>query len=237
MTSTSNKPLECLISEACEEQQTNSLTSRDRNRLLRYVQRSSLLLPSTHPNYLEALNRTYEWLLRHLHEFQAKPSEDLETTFFRWINNHLSWRLKDLRTVSNSTYSLDQVMGRDHDSETYLEQTGETGWQAPTLEGLDALLLQDNHEAVQRLFARFEGYVATDPEGRLQACHPRRYPECNAQALCQQVLLYFPQKQLRTISREFGINEQTLYSHWEKKCKPLLRDILRELGYKPEGED
>ena len=231
------KTLEGLIFNACEEQQTASLTSLHCNRLLGYVQRSSLLLYSSHPNYLEALNLTHGWLLRHLLEFQAKPSEDLETTFFRWINNHLSWRLRDLRTVSTSTYSLDQAMVRDKDSETYLEQTGETGWQAPTLEGLDALLLQDNNEAVQRLFAWFEGYIATDPEGRLQTCHPRRYPECNAQSLCQQVLLYSPQKQLRTISREIGINEQTLYSHWEKKCKPLLRDILRELGYKPEGED
>jgi hypothetical protein len=227
------KTLECLIAEAREESQAASLTTVCRNRLLRYVQRSPQLLHSSHSNYLEALNLTYTWLLRHLDTFSQKAGEELETTFFRWVNGHLKWRIKDLRAELSSTYSLDQAMGQDSESETYLDQTVETGWQAPTLEGLDALLLQDDQEAIQEIFAQFEHYVSADPEGRLQACHPRRYPECNAQALCQQVLLHSPQKQLRTISREVGINEQTLYSHWEKKCKPLLRDILWELGYRP----
>ncbi|NEP44104.1 MAG: hypothetical protein F6K35_34710, partial [Okeania sp. SIO2H7] len=78
-----------------------------------------------------------------------------------------------------------------------------------------------------------EQYIREDPEGELGNCHPRHHPNCNCQQLAIELLLEEPPKRISHISRELEVNNQTLYSHWKKKCLPILQKIALKFGENP----
>ncbi len=193
------------------------------------------------PDYfLDALNRTWEWVCREFHRFEPR-SDSIRQDLLRWINAYLYWRLKDLAPGQSLPWlSLDGVPPGKYGEQitSWLDRLSDAGelmvGHPPTaLSGLDVYLEQQQQTAQQDFVLKLELYIETDPEDRLRQCHPRRYPQCNGQVLSQRLCLKEPPDKLARIAREFGINYQSLVSHWKLKVLPLLRTIAIELGYSP----
>lgn len=202
------------------------------NCLLITVQKLPKLLKSSHIYYLEALDKTFEWLCKNICKFEP-PLEDsrpFEQGLTRWINAYLRYRVKDVNKPTSNDISFDQPMSQDDENFTLLDLLPETP-KTPNLDNIERYIEQWQKENTEKIFLKFEIYVEQDKKRRLRNCHPTEYPDCHCQMLCQRILLQNPPEKMAAISREFDINYQTLRSHWNRNCKPLLQDILQELGY------
>ncbi|WP_413166888.1 hypothetical protein ACL6C3_09320 [Capilliphycus salinus ALCB114379] len=227
-----------LIAKICNDPTCIQGSERKRllNCLLITVQKLPKLLKSSHIYYLEALDKTFEWLCRSICKF--KPSLDdsrpYEEGLTRWINAYLRYRIKDLTTPKPEPInrSLDETIYQDDESlKTLLDILSTTSSEIPTIDGLDEYIERLQKEKNKNTFLEFEIYVEKDLERRLRNCHPREYPDCNCQMLCERILLQNPPEKMSVLSRELGINYKTLVAHWNRRCKPLLQEILLELGY------
>lgn len=196
------------------------------NRLLAIVPQLTGIYRSSHPDYLQALNLSYEWMCRHIDRFQAR-SPDIEKDFVRWFNGYLKWRIRDLY-APNSQYDERRVnltpdANRGTDPlENVPDPKTSLGW-------LDAEIVRLQREQRQRRGLAVWQYVEEDPQSELANCHPRLAPSCNCQLLAVRLLLAQPPGKIADIAREFSVNNRTLYSHWKRKCLPLLQDIADRL--------
>lgn len=235
MMMTTDEQLQKLIARICGNPKPKLLERRRAmNRLLSAIQKLPGLLKSSHLDYLEALDLTWEWLSRHVCEFEPRLHESMQTSLVRWINGYLSWRIRDLyRREERNQCSLDDPIDNSKDNPiTWLEQMSDNN--IPVLSGIDGYFEQLQNQERQNISLKLELYIEEDPEKKLRSCHPLKYPDCHCRFLSQRLLLQNPPARFADISRELGINYQTLKSHWEKKCKPLLQEIATALGYQRE---
>jgi hypothetical protein len=194
------------------------------------------------PDYLDALNRTWEWLSREINNFQPRPNSSIRSDLVKWVNGYLYWRLRDAATSRASEWqSLDEPV-YEFDSAnrvTALDQLSDQGYlvgqgnSTPTLDGLERYLNQLEQQSEQQFVNRLEDYIERDPEERLRQCYPRKRPECNGQMLSQRRCLKDPPDSLAELAREFDMHYQTMVSHWKLKVVPLLQEIAIELGHQP----
>jgi len=234
---THSDPFQTLIDRICNIPDPQSLArQRAMNRLLAKLQKLPGLTKTSHPDYPEALDRTWEWVSRDICKFELRSGRSMEAALVTWINGTLYWRIKDLAPIEDYTqYRLDKTMDSSGESKTtQLDLVSETHLGSPTLSGLDGHIERLRQQKIQRVALDLEDYIYTDPEGTLRQSHPRKHSDCNCQFLSQRLLLKEPRDRAATLSRELDINYQTLKSHWEKKCKPLLQSIARDLGYQTE---
>ena len=208
------------------------------NRLLIAMQRLPGLVRSRHLDYLEALDRTWEWVSRDICRFQQRPHLSIQEGLVKWINGYLYWRIRDLAGVEIAGQErLDKAIGNAVGDRpiTRLDQISEGDSQkVPMLSSLDAHIEIMKTQAKRNIAFSLEQLIEEDPEGELRSCHPRKHPQCNCQVLSQRVLLKHPPDKFSTISRDLDVNYQTMKSHWEKKCKPLLQKLAGDLGYSTE---
>lgn len=234
-----DEQLRQLIAAMCQHPDQSQEWRRAMSRLLIVVQGlpefRKYSRPSCPDYFLDALNRTWEWLSRNIRNFTLRTSS-IREDLVRWIDSYLYWRIKDLAQPNSLTeYSLDRTT-KDSDgleTTTKLEQLSTS-----TLSGLDAHIEQLLWQSQQRLVLSLELYIEQDPERKLRNCYPRKHPECNCQLLSQRLLSIFkdPPDKLADVAREFNINYQTLTSHWKQKGIPLLQKIAIELGYQQNVE-
>lgn len=86
------------------------------------------------------------------------------------------------------------------------------------------LTFQNKH-----LANRIEKYIETDPEGRLQKCHPEGYPQANCQAYAIRRFIKQPKDTLKVLIEDWKIPEGTLQAFvGRKKYRKLLREIITE---------
>ncbi len=195
------------------------------NRLLILIQQLPGLYRSSHPDYPEAFNRTLEWVSQNLKSFVAR-SPSVEKSLVIWINGYLRWRVRDLYASDRLYESLDRPLSNDEgESSTLGEQLAAT-----TLSLLELKIAELQEAKRQSQGRAIEKYIREDPEKQLAKCHLRKYPECNCQLLAIELLLEEPPNKISNISRELKIGNQTLYSHWKKKCLPILQEIARSFG-------
>jgi hypothetical protein len=157
----------------------------------------------------------------------------------------------EYRKLKKQPFSLDNLLSQDGQGDTHLEQVsnedlvGKNSY--PTISLLDELIEIEDQSIGSQLWQ----YINADPEGKLRGCYPsekidkerkgnqpenmRPRPDVNCQVLAQRLQLKEPPEQLSEIARELGISDQTLYSHWKRRCLPLLREIAINFGYKPEA--
>lgn len=222
-----------LIEEVCQSQPLKPQRRKALNRLLIELQRLPGLKRSQHPEYLDALNQTWEWVNNSICSQFNWDKPDVQQRLVQWLNSYLFWRIKDrLAPNQKAAMSLDAPIGEGHTD--FLSGLSETGLVTPTRHGLDGYIDRLEQEQQQNIALLLEKYIETDPEGKLQTCYPKGHPECNCQTLAQRVLLQNPPEKFATIAREYDINYQTLKSHWERNCRPLLQAIALELGYQRE---
>ena len=226
-----DKYLQNLAIEVCRHPTGSPERQKALNRLISYLQRLPELLHSNHPDYLEALNRTWEWFSKNICRTFKPLRDSFQKSLAIWINGYLYWRIRDL-TSPQLHLSLDAVIRGSDSLETHLDQLPKDP-KALTLSGLDMYLARLENHQLQTLVSQLENYIEQDPDNRLKRCHPRNYPNCHCQFLAQRLLLKNPPDRLACISRELGINDRTLRSHWKNRCLPLLQTITQELGYSP----
>ena len=224
-----------LITEVCQHPLKSLKRRKAMNRLLLELQQLPGLGKSSHPDYLEALNRTWEWTSRSICQEFYLNNPSIQKRLVQWINSYLYWRIKDRYSPDErAPLSLDATIGGDETETTFLEQLSETGFNVPTRSGFDAYIEQIEREQQQSISLALERYIEEDPEGKLENCHPKARPDCNCQLLSQRLLLKSPPDKLAGIAKELGIKYQTLNSHWKRNCLPLLQEVAKELGYQPE---
>lgn len=236
-----DEQLRQLIAEVCQSPLRSLKRRKAINHLFVAIQQLPGLGKSSHPDYLEALNRTWEWVNRSIcQEFDlAKPL--IPQRLVQWINSYLYWRIKDLYSASGGSLTKQRLRERSLDEliheeagTSLLEILAETNFSAPTRSGLDGYIEQIEKEQQQYIGLKLERYIEEDLEGRLLNCHPKEHPNCHCQLLSQRMLLKSPPDKLMTIATELGIKYQTLTSHWKRNCLPLLQSIASELGYQRE---
>ena len=226
--------LEVLIENSLDPSMTREQKQRAQNRLLLYIQNSPMLYKASHIEYLDALDRAFEWLLRHLDEFKPRPNMSVEKSFFKWFNTTLGKRVLDLKEHrKNKTLCLDS-MSNSAQNVSWIEQMSDSNSATPKLSGLDGHIEQLKKAKEIIIIDELEQYVDSDPEDKLKSLHPRSRRECNCQILSQEVLFKDPPEKFSTLSKKLDINYQTLKSHWEAKCKPCLQQIAHSLGYSPD---
>lgn len=228
-----DKTLRQLIVQVCQHPQQSLQRRLLMNRLLIHLQQLPLG-QSSHPDYLDALNRTWEWVNRSLCEKFDPNSPNLQKRLTQWIDSYLYWRIRELyHSNSKSSGRLDIELFSGS-SLSLIDSLPDRADFALTRSGLDGYIEQLERQQTQNIGEQLERYIQSDRENRLKSLHPKDYPQCNCQFLSQRLLLQYPPAKYTQLARELGINPQTLISHWKRKCLPLLQEIVQGLGYKPD---
>ncbi|MDB9313360.1 hypothetical protein PN462_09640 [Spirulina sp. CS-785/01] len=214
-----------LIGEICQLSLRSPKRRKLMNRLLGELQHLPQLRKSTHPDYLAALNQTWVWVNTYLCEQFDASLPDVPTRLAQWINAYLFWRIKDLYGQRGKEVSLNEARGEQE----WLDLLPETGFKSPSLTGLDRYIEQLEQQQQEDYGIQLRNYITTDPEGKLQSCHPKQYSQANCQVLLQRHLLKQPPDKISTIARDLEINYQTLNSHWKRNCLPLLRTLANDI--------
>ncbi len=224
-----------LITAACQKPDGSQQRQKAMQRLLIELQQLPGLLKSSHPDYLEALNQTWEWLSRNICKTFDLHTPSIQESLVKWINGYLRWRISDLlypRTAKTpKPLSLDQPIGDPEEGTTLLAQLSQTGLNTPTLSGLDGYIEQLQRETIQRLGLKLESYIQQDPLGKLRNCYPRTHPNCNCHLLSQKRYLQDPPNTFDEIAQQLNMKSTQVTNHWYSRCKPLLQGIAQDLGY------
>lgn len=223
-----------LIDEVCRYPDPCRERQKALNRLLIAIQQLPGVYKSSHQDYPQALNRTWEWVSCKIGEFEPRPPS-VQQSLVTWINGYLKWRIKDLYALDNQySISLDQsINNQDGDQRTLLDQLPDSQFTTPSLDLLEIKIVQIQEAERQRLGQQVRQSIEQDKKRKLRDSHPRKHPECNCHLLTKRLLLQQPPQKIADIAREFNVSNQTLYSHWKNNCIPLLQDIGRNFGYPP----
>ncbi|HAG80103.1 MAG TPA: hypothetical protein DCL61_02805 [Cyanobacteria bacterium UBA12227] len=226
-----------LIEATCQQPDGSLKRRRAMHRLLIELQRLPGLFKSSHPDYLQALNQTLEWIGRYICRDFEHRSQSLQQSLVNWINGYLYWRIRDIHSLDASNpISLDTLIGDSEYGTPLVDQLSETGLNTPTLSGLDGHIERLQQQKIQRLGLKMERYIQQDPEKKLQNCYPRTYPNCNCQLLSQKRYLKDPPDTFQEITQQLNMPLRQLTNHWYGRCKPLLQEIAKDLGYRPHEE-
>lgn len=190
------------------------------DRLFRKLQLSPKLSKVSHPYYLQAQNKTWLWLNKHLHEFNPQRSP-IQASLVTWVNGHLRYRIQDLYTSKNSknqnTLPLED-----------LETSGFYG----CLDALDLEIERIDREEKQALVRDIANYFQGDPQQELRNSHPRNRPDCNCQIIAQKLLLDESPAKMATIARQLNIKEQTIRSFWRRTGFSKIKKIAVKIAEK-----
>ncbi len=222
--SAKDKKLCELILIAYEYSPTTSQWKQAIKRLLIELQKSPGLYKSSHPDYLEALNKTWQWFIKNLPNFEPRCSS-IEGSLLIWINRYLWYQILTLYGRNSQPFiPLDSVLNTKEPN-------------LITCEGIENYIEKIEQEKKQRFATKLKRYIEKDPEGKLQQCHPQKHPNCNCQSVGKRLLLQQTPDKMTAIAREFNINIQTINSFWKRKGLPLLRAIALELAATQGDED
>jgi hypothetical protein len=198
------------------------------NQFLIICQNSLKLIKSNHPDYPEALNKTWDWLGKNIQNFQPTSSSCKES-LQRWINGYLYWRIKDLPTITDpAVLPLDQTIG-DENGSTFLDIIVD---ETQGISLLDKLIAAEERQEIQNIVEKIRIYVEKDPDNILKNFYPKGYSQCNCQLLIKRLIFTEPPDTIADIAREFDIKYQTLNTCWQHTKRPNCRKILKEIAYK-----
>src|SRR4028119_89342 len=162
-----DRRLSALIAEVRHNPANSRKWRTAMNKLLLQIQQLPGVKKSNHPNYPEALNRTFEWVSREIANFEPR-SPSVSKSFVNWINGYLGWRIKDLYSPDqDAPISLDAPTAVDAGETTRLELLPDF-----TLSGLDGMIESAQKETTQRIGLKLELYIEQDPEGKLRNSYP-----------------------------------------------------------------
>jgi hypothetical protein len=205
-----------LILTICSQPRDSLQRRKSMERLLLKVQRLPNLSKSFHPDALEAVNKTWEWLDNNLHNFHPRSSP-IRDSLVTWINGYLRYRIRDLYAAKpKNMVSLDIRECRQ--------------FYHPCLGSFDAYIEQLEAEENQSLARNIAQYINRDPDAKLRKCYPKNRPDCNCQIIVQRLFLQQSPEKLSAIARQLNINTQTIHSFWRRTGFPKVRAIALEIA-------
>jgi hypothetical protein len=138
-----DEQLRDLIDEVCRYKDPSPERQKALNRLLMVIQQLPAIYKSSHQDYPQALNLTWEWVSRTIHTFEPRSSS-LQQSLVTWINGYLKWRIRDLYAPDNQySISLDQSISNDEGNQTTrLEQLPDRQFTTVTLDLLEIKIVQ-----------------------------------------------------------------------------------------------
>jgi|GEM_PF-5955160 len=115
--------------------------------------------------------------------------------------------------------SIDTPIG-ENEEETLVDVVLTTGGDCgQTLNEIEKQELENQSTLRQKILE----YIKEDPQKKLMRSHPTNKLECNCKYLIEQVKKNGHNKQtFAQIARDFNINYQTLKSHYNRKCLPMI---------------
>jgi hypothetical protein len=226
-----------LIQEICHNSLESCQSRKAINKLLLELQHLPGLYKSSHPDYLDALNQTWLWVIKNICEQFKLDVNSIEKRLTTWINSTLKWRIKDLYIKyykdQKMTDTLDKYVGNE-DITTLLEFLADNGITTPARNDLDFLIDEIERQEKENISQKIEDYINNDPEQLLTNCHPKHNPQANCQILSQRLLLKEPPDKMSHLATDLNINNQTLNSHFKRNCLKQLQTIAKQLGYNHE---
>ena len=208
-------------------QQESNLTRRQKslNRLLILIQQLPGIYRVSHQDYPEAYNRTLMWVCKNIDRFEPQADSTVKSMVI-WINGYLKWRVRDLYTADNRYDPHLINPGNSDRAEDLITNIADP---QVSLSLLDTKIAQMQGEKTQQRGDAIAEYLRQDTGNRLTPVHPRQHPQCNCHCLAIRLLLTQPPEKVSEIARDLQVNNQTLYSHWKKKCLPLLQEIAQSI--------
>ena len=239
--------------------QVRQPTARGRKRaigqLLALIPKLPGIRRDSHPDYLEALNTVLKYVQDRIELFRCDldetPPDEVRCRFVAWVNGQLKYRILDLyrrKREPLNVLSLDAPLSRDRPELTLADcvvvPAGTETGDSLRLDGIEALIDQQQRRIVQRQGLLVELYIERDPEGRLSGCRGIKEPQLNCQVLARSILLQTrgdrverqaAEKKVtwRAIAQQLQTNEQTVHSHWKRRCHPMLQLIAQEICADP----
>ncbi|MBV6625436.1 MAG: hypothetical protein KI793_21330 [Rivularia sp. (in: Bacteria)] len=189
--------------------------------------------------YDDALNTTADDITKNLERYiknygfdivKAEP-ENIRRCFVKCHKMIIIGDLQDKWKNRNSKYQPkfvnDELFGQ-HRSITRGEMIRDTERLSP----IEQAIFDDNKHQQKLLW----DYVRQDPEEILRNCYSKKYPNCTCWELCKRRFLNEPKGEtLKEIAQALGIESlRTVKSHFDRRCKPLLKEIGKKFGF--EGE-
>jgi len=212
--------------------------------LLKLIPRLQGIYRVSRGDYPDALNRALEGISvfrgnvcgHGIRQFVNKYHLDLENDepavvrqcFVRRFNRIIRIKIAEIYNEKEDVLSLNVTIG-DGDT-TLVDKQSDPN----TGDVIDKRIEEEDRTETQRFYRELRRYLEKDPENKLRQCHPRGYPQSNCQELVKRRLLKKPPDKWEDIAQELKTPYGTVTSHWHRRCKPLLREIALELGYKPE---
>lgn len=222
-----------LIATVCERPKGSREWHKALNQLLSDIQNLPKLERSNHPEYPEVVNDTLLLVGEKIQEFQPSSSSSISNSLAAWINYKLRhyYRVRELyQNAPTNSISIDHQTSTEVGSRDLAKSLSDP-YPSTIWELEDEIQQWQQQQTIESIGKNVWQYIEQDPEGKLRNCHPRKCPECNCQLLSQRLLLKNPPDKLADIVREYGVNDQTLRSHWRLKGIPLLQEIATELKY------
>jgi hypothetical protein len=238
-----DQQIQQLLQIICHHPNSTDLVRRKAlNRLLMLVQQLPGLYRSYHQDYPQALSLTWEWLSRNIHKLEPyldQPPPLVRQWLVVRINGYLKWRIRDLYAPDNpKLISLDRPIEDGEGNQTTLKDLlPDPSCQPLRLDLLELQIAkwQEMQQEIQRqrFGQRVWQWIEQDCDQQLTQCHLRNRPECNCHILAKQILLHHPPQRIADLARILNANNQTLYSHWNRQCLPLLKEIARRFESLP----
>lgn len=211
-----------LISEICQDDEDSPQRRRALERLCLAIDKMPGIFRSSHPDYLDAYNRTLEWVCHNICKFTPRNPERAIEQFVIWFNGYLYWRNRDLY-VKDGDRDKKQIHPHPEDDFDPIANLPDP----ISVTTLEAEIAREQEQRRQRQGQAVQVYIQNDPDGRLQRLHLRDNPQGNCHLLAKLLLLEDPPQKISQIARQLQIKDQTLYSHWKRKCLPCLQEIAR----------
>lgn len=184
------------------------------HRLLIVLQKLPGIKKSNHPDYLQALNQTWEWVSRNISREFVPRSPSLEKSLVNWINGYLYWRIHDLYTAKTKEHmSLDVSVGNNEQQVAWVDKLSSTNFKTPTLHGLDGYIENIQTQKIQKIALSLEHYLEQDPDNKLLSCYPGNYSQCNCQLLAQKRYLQEPPDTFKSLAKQLNIPYRKLTNH------------------------
>lgn len=209
--------------------QSTDTTQRQKclNRLLILIQQLPGIYTVSHQDYPEAYNRTLEWVCKNIERFEPS-TQSITKSMVIWINGYLKWRIRDLY-ISDNSYDPNRVYpSRKENFDLDLIETIADPHISLSL--LDTQIAKIQAEKKENIGNAIANYIKQDLGNNLTTTHPRKHSQCNCHCLAMRLLFEDPPDKVSEIARDLAVNNQTLYSHWKKKCLPLLQEISTSIN-------
>jgi hypothetical protein len=202
-----NQKLEQLVAQACSYPAKSLQRRRVLNELVRVVKRSGKLWNEGTPYYHDALQQTWLFFCRNIEAYDPKKG-----SVITWFDNHLKWRLKDLRD------DFLEEQARIVSTSGAIADDKSADWLDGGLPASPHLILEETYE-----------WVMTDPDGELRNTCIKNRPDVTCQILILRRLP--PETQWQQIAQEFNLPFSTAPNFYKRECLPRLRNFARRRGY------